>query len=70
MRSAELLHVLAAAARLEQFGHVDRLRVVMNHPLHELHVGRGRPDFREIPRLFGADDLAGVAGSARLDDPA
>ena len=37
-------------------------------PLHELDVGRRGADLGEIARRFGADDLAGLAGSARLDD--
>ena len=55
-------------ARLQQLGHVDRLRVVVNHALHELHVGRRGPDLREIARLFGADDAAGLTGRAGLHD--
>jgi hypothetical protein len=65
---AELLHVVAVRPRLQQLGHVDRLRVVMNHALHERHVRRCGADFREIARLLGADDLAGFAGGARLHD--
>ena len=42
---AELLHVLARSARREQLGHLDRLRVVGDHSLHEADVAVGVPTF-------------------------
>ena len=64
----ELPHVLAAAPGLQQRRHLQRLRVMADHPLHEPHVRRGVLDVRQIGRRRGADDAAGLAGCARLDD--
>jgi hypothetical protein len=36
----EHFHVVALCAGLEQLDHLDRLRVVANHALHEFDVGR------------------------------
>ena len=62
MRSAELPHVVAGwSASCSSVGHLDRLRVVADHALHELDVGRGEGGTRQ--RL----DFAG--GKARLASP-
>ena len=68
MRSAELAHLRPLGARLQQLGHLDRLRVVADHALHELDVGGGEADLRQIDRARGVDGLARLAGCAGLDD--
>jgi hypothetical protein len=40
----ELPHVVAGGARLQERGHLDRLRVMADHPLHELDVRAGELD--------------------------
>ena len=53
---------------LSSVGHLDRLRVVADHALHELDVGRGVLHARQIGRLVGADHASGLSGRARLHD--
>ena len=48
--------------------HLDRLRVVADHPLHELDVGAGVLHLRQVAGLGGGDDLARLARRARLHD--
>src|ERR1043165_9504387 len=50
----ELLHLVAGGTRLEQFHHLQRLRVMADHPLHELDVGAGVLDLRQV-EYTGAD---------------
>ena len=64
----ELPHVLVLGPRLQQLRHVDRLRVVVDHALHEPHVRRRALDFREIGGLVGRDDVARLPRRARLND--
>ena len=64
----ELLHVLAAGPRRDQGDHLHGLRVVADHPLHELDVRPDVLDLRQIGRLLGGDDAARLARGARLDD--
>ena len=64
----ELLHNVAAAAGAQEIGHLDRLRVMADHPLHELDVGADVLHLRKIDRLLGADHPRRLARSARLDD--
>ena len=45
-------HPVAVASRREELGHLGRLGMVRDHPLHELHVGVGEPDPGEV-RGFG-----------------
>src|SRR5690348_5935228 len=50
----EDLHVRACTMTLRPAGHDDCLRVMMNHPLHELYVGSGKRHAPAVgPRLFG-----------------
>ena len=62
------LHHIAAALRRKELCHLDRLRMVGDHPLHELHVGVGEPDTGEIGGFLSRDFPAGLAGSAGLHD--
>jgi hypothetical protein len=48
--------------------HFDRLRVVTDHPLHELHVGGRVADLRQIDGFGRSDDAAGLSGSSGLHD--
>ncbi len=64
----EPLQVLAAASRLQQFDHLQCLRMMADHPLHELDVGPNVLHPRQVGRLVSGDDLARLARRARLDD--
>ena len=74
----ELLHVTIGRPRLEQLGHLDRLRVVGDHALHEGDVRRGearawqrrcalgREHFRRLSRGAGLDDGRGRAAACAM----
>jgi hypothetical protein len=64
----QLPHVGAGGSRGEERGHLQRLRVVMNHALHEFHVRRRVVRLRKIAGLAGRDDAARLAGRSRLHD--
>ena len=59
---------VAAAVRGHQRGHVERLRVMADHPLHEADVGRRERHFRQVRGGCGIDDPAVLPGRAWLDD--
>jgi hypothetical protein len=65
---AELLHVVALRVRRDQRDHLHGLRVMADHPLHELDVGGGGANFREVGGLPHANDTAGLTRCARLQD--
>ena len=52
----------------DERGHLEGLRVVRDHPLHELHVAVGEPDPGEIGGLGGRDLAARLAGRTGLHD--
>ena len=62
------VHLFALAPRGEELGHLERLGVVRDHPLHEPHVGVPELDAREIGGFFCRDLPTGLARSTRLDD--
>ena len=64
----ELLHVLGRGSRRHERGHLDRLRVVADHALHELDVGVDVLDVRQVGRRIGRDDAARLARRAGLND--
>ena len=53
---------------LEQLDHVDRLRVVADHALHELDVGLAEPRLRQRGGAVRREDRALLTGCSRLDD--
>ena len=61
-------HRAAAGPGVEERGHLERLGVVGDHALHELHVRVREPDAGEVGSLGGRDHPARLAGRARLDD--
>jgi hypothetical protein len=64
----QFAHVITARPVRNERRHVECLRVVMNHPLHELHVRGGVTHLRQIGGLFGRHDATRRARRARLDD--
>ena len=61
-------HRATVGPGVEERGHLERLGVVGDHALHELHVRVGEPDAGEVGSLGGRDHPARLAGGARLDD--
>ena len=57
-----------ARALVEQLDHLDRLRVMADHALHELDVGPGVLRLRQRSAAPAEMHLAVLAGRARLDD--
>ena len=56
------------AARRHEHGHPERLRVVVDHPLDELHVLVGVAGRFDLGELLGRQRLRRFAGRARLHD--
>ena len=52
----------------QQGGHLERLRVVADHTLHEPHVGGRELDPGQIRGFFGRNHAARLSGRTRLDD--
>ncbi len=61
-------HVVAAGALRQQGRHLERLRVVADHTLHEPDVGGRELDPREIAGFLGGNRARRLSGGARLDD--
>ena len=64
----QLSHHVAFGTGLEQRGHLERLGVMRDHPLHELDVAVGVADAGQVGRLLGRDLPARLARRGRLDD--
>src|SRR4029079_14055819 len=64
----QFAHVVADRALVEQLHHVDRLRVMVNHPLHERDVGGTELRLRQGRRRVGGQHLVPLPGRTGLDD--
>ena len=65
---SELPHLRIGGVLVEQIDHLYRLRVVSDHALHELDVGRGGSHLRKVGGLRGVDGLRILARCAGLKD--
>ena len=63
-----LPHRVARGAGIKQRGHLQRLRVVGNHPLHEPHIGLAIPDGGEIGGFGRRDRAARLTRRTGLHD--
>ena len=68
MRNASFLRSSLWRPRRHEPDHLNRLRVVADHALHELDVVAGVLHLGEIGGLLGGDDLARLTGRAGLND--
>ena len=68
MRSDRSLHRLAVAPILDEHRHLQSLRMMRNHALHERHVGVRDLDARQIGGVIGRNRPAGLARGTRLND--
>src|ERR1051326_1639395 len=64
---AELSHVVALSVPGQQIRHINGLKMVVNHALHELDIGFGRLDFGEIRRLLDGNYMAWSTRGTRLN---
>ena len=64
----ELVHDVPLAPGREELGHLERLGVVGDHPLHEAHIGFGKLNTSEIGGFLRGEQPTRLAGSARLND--
>ena len=53
---------------LSSADHLDRLRVMADHPLHELHVGGGVLHLRQVGGSRHIQHATVLSGRARLND--
>jgi hypothetical protein len=56
------------STRRHQRDHLDGLRVVADHPLHEFDVRADELHLRQVDGFDGADHLSRLTGRTRLDD--
>ena len=61
-------HVVAAGPLGQQGRHLERLRVMSDHTLHEPDVGGRELHLREIGSFLGRNRARRLSGSAWLDD--
>ena len=61
-------HVVTPCPLGQQGGHLERLRVVTDHTLHEPYIGGREPYARQIRGIFSRNHAGGLSGRARLDD--
>jgi hypothetical protein len=61
-------HVVTPRPLGQQGDHLERLRVVTDHTLHEPYVGGREPDAGQIRGIFSRNHAGWLSRRARLDD--